>query len=381
MRSARCSRYVEPCRCRILAHTTPSVPESGIAEPAIAPSQEGAGGASASLGAASRSQNRAATRAAHKPARIDRSGATVPLPPAASLTAASRSMDNSSACRMWKAQIRSSPRQAAPSTTCPSGSARNALSRVASNTIRWPPATTRRSGRSSAARSRVFRFSANTGVPFPRPVVAIGTTIAAASDQAKPPDHPVVGRLLFARPEVVVVAWWPLRCHSAPSGTTTSPGMEALNADSPHRRLRLHRLGGRQAPDPVHPSFGREYRSDDLCRIGGRAGGGAGEPATYAGESGRGRPAGDAGGVRPAPAGRGDAPGSRKPRRPLDRRAGGVHPDQRGRHLLAAGSGARLLVRIGRCGEDRVPLPPHLHRRGVRRPGCRRSALHRDDAV
>ena len=49
--------------------------------------------------------------------------------------------------------------------------------------------------------------------------------------------------------------------------------------------------------------------------------------------------------VRELPAGRRDASRGRKPCRPLDRRAGRIHPDQCGRHLHAAAGGARLLAR------------------------------------
>ena len=56
----------------------------------------------------------------------------------------------------------------------------------------------------------------------------------------------------------------------------------------------------------------------------------------------------DARAVRELPARRRDASRGREPRRPLDRRAGRVHPDQRGRHLRAAAGRARLLARACR---------------------------------
>jgi nucleoside-diphosphate-sugar epimerase len=61
----------------------------------------------------------------------------------------------------------------------------------------------------------------------------------------------------------------------------------------------------------------------------------------------------------------GAAPGGRVARGPLHRRARGLRPDQRRRHLHAAGGGART-GGTGRRPARRVPLPPRLHRRGVR---------------
>ena len=49
--------------------------------------------------------------------------------------------------------------------------------------------------------------------------------------------------------------------------------------------------------------------------------------------------------VRPVPAALRDEPRRRKPCRPLDRRAGRIHPDQHRRHLHAAAGGAALLAR------------------------------------
>ena len=68
------------------------------------------------------------------------------------------------------------------------------------------------------------------------------------------------------------------------------------------------------------------------------------------------------------------------PCRPLDRRAGRLHPHQYPRHLHAARGGAGLLARPGRRQGRGVPLPPCLDRRGLRRARrCR--PVHRGDAV
>ena len=87
---------------------------------------------------------------------------------------------------------------------------------------------------------------------------------------------------------------------------------------------------------------------------------------------------GDAPGLRHPPAGRRDAPGGREPRGPLDRRPG--------RFVQTNVVGTFTLLEAARAycaGLDarpprRVPLPPRLHRRGVRRARPRRSAVHRD---
>ena len=77
-------------------------------------------------------------------------------------------------------------------------------------------------------------------------------------------------------------------------------------------------------------------------------------------------------GLRHAPAGRGHASGGGKPCGPLDRRAGRLRADQRRRHLHAAGGGAAPTTPALDAGAARgVPLPPRLHRRGVRRAGRR----------
>src|SRR5690606_31096056 len=67
----------------------------------------------------------------------------------------------------------------------------------------------------------------------------------------------------------------------------------------------------------------------------------------------------------------------REPRRPLDRRPGGVHPDQRGRHPGPAGIRARLLEVAPGRGPRRVPLPARVHRRGLRH-ARRDRQVHRD---
>src|SRR3546814_20249314 len=74
------------------------------------------------------------------------------------------------------------------------------------------------------------------------------------------------------------------------------------------------------------------------------------------------------------------SPGGGIPRRPVDRRPRGLHPDQRGRHLQAAAGGARALAVAVRRRRGGVPLPPRLDRRGVRLARGRR-LLHRANAL
>ena len=81
------------------------------------------------------------------------------------------------------------------------------------------------------------------------------------------------------------------------------------------------------------------------------------------------------------PPGRRHASCRREPCRPLDRRAGRVHPDQRRRHLRAAAGGAAATgARCRRRAARRVPLPPHLDRRGLRL-ARRRGPVPRDDRL
>ena len=76
-----------------------------------------------------------------------------------------------------------------------------------------------------------------------------------------------------------------------------------------------------------------------------------------------------------------DASGRREPCRPLDRRARRVHPDQHRRHLHAAAGGARAIgAALDADAQGRVPLPPHLHRRGLRL-ARRGRLLSRDDRL
>ena len=60
----------------------------------------------------------------------------------------------------------------------------------------------------------------------------------------------------------------------------------------------------------------------------------------------------------------------REPRRPLDRRRQRLHPDQHRRRLRDAGGGAPRISRraSAEAGAARLPLPPRLHRRGLRQP-------------
>ena len=67
----------------------------------------------------------------------------------------------------------------------------------------------------------------------------------------------------------------------------------------------------------------------------------------------------------------------REPRRSLDRRPRGLHPDQRRRHVPPA-RGVPPLPRA--APEPGVPVPPRLDRRGVRRARPDRR-VHRDHAV
>ncbi len=80
-------------------------------------------------------------------------------------------------------------------------------------------------------------------------------------------------------------------------------------------------------------------------------------------------------------AGRGDPLRGRDPRGPLDRRAGGLRRHQRHGHPAPARSHARLSRPGAVRKAGRLPLPPRLHRRGVRRPRPRRSALHRSQPL
>ena len=65
----------------------------------------------------------------------------------------------------------------------------------------------------------------------------------------------------------------------------------------------------------------------------------------------------------------------RVPRRPLDRRPGRVHPDQRRRHARLLRRRAQSGRHDGRCAGS--SLPPRLDRRGVRLARRRRSGVHR----
>ena len=175
-------------------------------------------------------------------------------------------------------------------------------------------------------------------------------------------------------------------CRAAP-GLAGWTGCEQHDGDADasaaDRRVRVHRLRGGAPPGAARPTTGRQRRQDDLRRVGRRAGGGRAA----------------------ARATRWSAPTSpttrrcaqvfathqpdavmhlaaETPCRPLDRRARPVHADQRGRHLHPARRRARTTGPP--CRRDRaggVPLPPRLHRRGVRRPRPGRPAVHRDHAV
>ena len=87
-------------------------------------------------------------------------------------------------------------------------------------------------------------------------------------------------------------------------------------------------------------------------------------------------------GVRRPPARRGDAPGGRKPRRPLDRRPGRLRPDQRRRHLHPAGGGARSTTpRCRRRGAAAFRFHHISTDEVFGALGAGRSAVHRDHAV
>ncbi len=132
-----------------------------------------------------------------------------------------------------------------------------------------------------------------------------------------------------ARPPMVACA--AQRCQAGTCTVRRRRG--STDADHADGRLRFHRLGRDPAPDPRTRPQRRQRRPDDLRRLRGRAGGGAATiPATrWCAPTSPTR--GDAAVFADAPAGRGDAPGGRDPCGPLDRRPGGVHPDQRRRHL------------------------------------------------
>ena len=65
----------------------------------------------------------------------------------------------------------------------------------------------------------------------------------------------------------------------------------------------------------------------------------------------------------------------RDPRRPLDRRPGGVRRDQRRRHVQAARSARRTGSALPDAERARVPLPARLDRRSVRLARARRPAF------
>ena len=118
-----------------------------------------------------------------------------------------------------------------------------------------------------------------------------------------------------------------------------------VHAASGDGRRGLHRLGRGAAGDRRRPR-GRQPRRADLCGEPRRTSTASPASNRYAFEQAdiRDRGALDAH-LRHAPARRGDAPRRREPRRPLDRRAGGLHRHQHHRHLHAARGGARLLGR------------------------------------
>ena len=147
------------------------------------------------------------------------------------------------------------------------------------------------------------------------------------------------------------------------------------------RWLWIHRLRRGAPSAPPHRPRRHQRRQDDLRRLGGSAGGGAPPQPPPADPRRHRRCRRDAPGVRDPRPRRRDAPGRREPRRPLDRRSGRFRPDQRRRHLHPAGGGAAALRRPRPRPQSGVPLPPRLHRRGVRRAGPRRRAVHRDHAV
>jgi dTDP-glucose 4,6-dehydratase len=88
------------------------------------------------------------------------------------------------------------------------------------------------------------------------------------------------------------------------------------------------------------------------------------------------RPRGDAEGDGARRRRRRHASRRRKPCRPLDRRAGRLHPDQHHGHLRAAAGGAVLLRQSPGTEEIPLPLPSHLDRRGLRRPAARWRHVH-----
>ena len=111
-----------------------------------------------------------------------------------------------------------------------------------------------------------------------------------------------------------------------------------------HRRLRFHWFG-RGAPPaaPDRPCRGQR-RQAHLRSVRGRPGGRKTPTPPRAGPRGHRGRRGNAPGVRDPRTRRGDAPGRRDPCRSLDRRAGGVRPDQRRRDLHPAGGRAPVLA-------------------------------------
>ena len=85
----------------------------------------------------------------------------------------------------------------------------------------------------------------------------------------------------------------------------------------------------------------------------------------------------DAPDLRGAPARRCDASRGRKPCRSLDRRAGGLHPDQCRRHLHPARGGAGVSRDARPARGARLPVSSRLDGRGVRRARPRRCAVRR----
>ena len=146
--------------------------------------------------------------------------------------------------------------------------------------------------------------------------------------------------------------------------------------------MRLHRLRRGAAPDAPYRPRGRQRRQADLRRVRGRAGGGARPQPRHVLVR---ADIADSAAMRQVfathEAGCRDAPRRRDPCRSFDRWAGRVRPDQRRRHLHAAGGRAALLGGADPGAACCVPLPPRIDRRGVRRARPRRCAVRRDHPV
>ena len=149
----------------------------------------------------------------------------------------------------------------------------------------------------------------------------------------------------------------------------TGRGGEELDGVDPRRgRRRFHRLELRAARARAHGRAGRRPRSPHLCRQPGEPRGRPIEPALCV-RPGRHRGSrGGRGTAAAASARRRREPGRRDPRRPLDRRPARVRRDEPGRHLRAPRRGAPA-SRVARArAPGPLPVPPRLHRRGVRLP-------------